>query len=51
MDRYADKDILRLFRADAAFAIPALYETFEATAISTPFVYRRTRPCKNRSPT
>jgi hypothetical protein len=30
MDRYADKDILRLFRADAAFAIPALYETLQA---------------------
>jgi Transposase DDE domain group 1 len=30
MARYADKDILRLFRADAAFAIPALYETLEA---------------------
>ena len=30
MARYADKDILHLFRADAAFAIPALYETLEA---------------------
>ena len=30
MDRYADTNILRLFRADAAFAIPALYETLEA---------------------
>ena len=30
MARYADKDILRLFRADAAFAIPTLYETLEA---------------------
>lgn len=30
MARYADRDILRLFRADAAFAIPALYETLEA---------------------
>jgi hypothetical protein len=30
MARYADKDILRLFRADAAFALPALYETLEA---------------------
>jgi hypothetical protein len=29
MARYADRDILRLFRADAAFAIPALYETLE----------------------
>jgi hypothetical protein len=30
MARYAGRDILRLFRADAAFAIPALYETLEA---------------------
>jgi len=30
MARYADKDILRFFRADAAFALPALYETLEA---------------------
>jgi hypothetical protein len=29
MERYADKDILRLLRADAAFAIPALYLTLE----------------------
>ncbi len=29
MARYADKDILRLFRADAAFSIPALYVTLE----------------------
>jgi hypothetical protein len=29
MDRYADKDILRLFRADAAFAISGLYVTLE----------------------
>jgi hypothetical protein len=29
MARYADKDILRLFRADAAFALPALYVTLE----------------------
>jgi hypothetical protein len=29
MARYADKDILHLFRADAAFAIPALYATLE----------------------
>ena len=28
--RYAGRDILRLFRADAAFAIPALYDTLEA---------------------
>jgi Transposase DDE domain group 1 len=28
--RYADKDILHFFRADAAFALPALYETLEA---------------------
>jgi len=28
--RYADKDILRFFRADAAFALPALYKTLEA---------------------
>ena len=28
--RYADKDILRFFRANAAFALPALYETLEA---------------------
>ena len=27
--RYAGRDILRLFRADAAFAIPALYATLE----------------------
>ena len=30
MARYADKNILRFFRADAAFALPALYETLEA---------------------
>jgi hypothetical protein len=29
MARYADRDILRLFRADAAFALPALYVTLE----------------------
>jgi hypothetical protein len=29
MARYADRDILRLFRADAAFALPALYATLE----------------------
>jgi hypothetical protein len=29
MARYADKDILRLFRADAAFALPAPYVTLE----------------------
>ena len=27
--RYANRDILRFFRADAAFALPALYETLE----------------------
>ena len=27
--RYAQRDVTRLFRADAAFAIPALYETLE----------------------
>jgi hypothetical protein len=30
MARYADKDILHFFRTDAAFALPALYETLEA---------------------
>lgn len=30
MARYANRDILRFFRADAAFALPALYETLEA---------------------
>jgi hypothetical protein len=30
MARYAKRDILRLFRADAAFALPALYATLEA---------------------
>jgi hypothetical protein len=30
MARYAGRDILRLFRADAAFALPALYTTLEA---------------------
>lgn len=30
MARYPDKNVLRLFRGDAAFAIPALYETLEA---------------------
>jgi hypothetical protein len=30
MARYAKRNILRLFRADAAFAIPALYGTLEA---------------------
>lgn len=30
MARYAGRDILRLFRADAAFALPALYATLEA---------------------
>jgi hypothetical protein len=30
MARYAKRDILCLFRADAAFAIPALYNTLEA---------------------
>ena len=28
--RYAERDIMRLFRGDAAFAIPELYETLEA---------------------
>ncbi|EFO28556.1 transposase [Roseibium sp. TrichSKD4] len=28
--RYAERDIMRFFRADAAFAIPELYETLEA---------------------
>ena len=30
MARYANTNIQRLFRADAAFAIPALYEPLEA---------------------
>ncbi len=30
MARYADKNILRFFRGDAAFALPALYDTLEA---------------------
>ena len=30
MARYAKRDVLRLFRADAAFALPALYATLEA---------------------
>ena len=30
MARYAGRDMLRLFRADAAFALPALYTTLEA---------------------
>ena len=28
--RYAERDIMRFFRGDAAFAIPELYETLEA---------------------
>ena len=27
--RYAERDIMRFFRADAAYAIPALYERLE----------------------
>jgi len=30
IERYAQRDIMRFFRADAAFAIPELYETLEA---------------------
>ena len=30
MRRYADSDILKFFRADAAFALPDLYKTLEA---------------------
>ena len=28
--RYAERDIMRFFRGDAAFAIPELYETLES---------------------
>ena len=30
MARYADRHLMRLFRGDAAFAIPSLYKTLEA---------------------
>ncbi|RYH05495.1 IS1380 family transposase, partial [Tropicimonas sp. IMCC6043] len=30
MRRYADRDVLKFFRADAAFALPDLYKTLEA---------------------
>lgn len=31
--RYAERDIMRFFRGDAAFAIPELYETLKGTSI------------------
>ncbi len=63
IDRYARRDILRFFRADAAFAIPAIYERLEEAgyfyAIRLPanavlrdrIAHRLTRPVGRPSPT
>jgi hypothetical protein len=49
MARYAECHQMRFFRADSAFAIPNLYKTLEAGAISMPSACAPMQSCKTRS--